>query len=203
MKRKIIPFLLALALLLSMCVSASAANTYCRRTCTVQNGRIVCRNVCYGSRTTTCSAVPTVTKPSAVSASKPTASASEAAASDFEKAVCDLVNAERAKYGLAPLTLRNDLCSGARAKSQDMQSNKYFAHQSPTYGSPFDMMKRFGISYFYAGENIAYGYATPEAVMRAWMNSEGHRANILNGSFTAIGVGYVASGNYWTQWFVG
>lgn len=121
----------------------------------------------------------------------------------YEKAVADLVNQQRAKYGLSPLTLSADLCVKARIKSQDMASNRYFSHTSPTYGSPFEMMKSLGIRYSYAGENIAMGYASPEAVVTAWMNSEGHRANILSANYTTIGVGYVASGNYWTQWFLG
>ena len=91
----------------------------------------------------------------------------------------------------------------ARTKSQDMRDKGYFSHTSPTYGSPFDMMKQFGISYRTAGENIAMGYSTPQAVVTGWMNSPGHRANILNGAFTEIGVGYVQSGGYWTQMFIG
>ncbi len=121
----------------------------------------------------------------------------------YEKQVVELVNEQRAAYGLNPLTLSSKLSDVARLKSQDMHDNNYFSHTSPTYGSPFDMMKTFGISYRTAGENIAKGYATPEAVVNAWMNSEGHRANILNANYTTIGVGYVASGNYWTQEFVG
>lgn len=84
-----------------------------------------------------------------------------------------------------------------------MKDKNYFDHQSPTYGSPFDMMKSFGISYKTAGENIAQGQKTPEEVVKAWMNSQGHRENIMNPSFTHIGVGYVESGNYWTQQFIG
>ena len=84
-----------------------------------------------------------------------------------------------------------------------MHDKGYFSHTSPTYGSPFDMMKQFGITYRTAGENIAMGYPTAEAVVDGWMNSEGHRANILNASFTEIGVGYVADGNYYTQMFIG
>lgn len=121
----------------------------------------------------------------------------------YEAKVVELVNAERAKHGLSPLTLDAELCQKARVKSQDMAENNYFSHTSPTYGSPFDMMKKLGITYRSAGENIAMGYATPEAVVRAWMNSEGHRANILSEKYTRLGVGYVANGNYWTQWFVG
>jgi uncharacterized YkwD family protein len=121
----------------------------------------------------------------------------------FEQQVVNLVNEQRAANGLKPLTLNTKLSNVARLKSQDMHDNNYFSHTSPTYGSPFDMMKSFGISYRAAGENIAMGYATPEAVMNGWMNSPGHRANILNPSFTQIGVGYVASGHYWTQEFIG
>jgi uncharacterized protein YkwD len=84
-----------------------------------------------------------------------------------------------------------------------MRDNKYFSHTSPTYGSPFRMMKSFGITYRSAGENIARGQATPQAVVNAWMNSSGHRANILNSSFTHIGVGYAENGRYWTQMFIG
>ena len=121
--------------------------------------------------------------------------------SAMEQQVVALVNAERAKYGLAALTLSTELSNGARLKSQDMAEQNYFSHTSPTYGSPFEMMKTLGISYRSAGENIAKGYSTAAAVMEGWMNSEGHRANILNSSYTEIGVGYVADGNYWTQWF--
>jgi len=121
----------------------------------------------------------------------------------YEQQVVALVNEQRAANGLAPLTLNAELSNVARAKSQDMHDNNYFSHTSPTYGSPFDMMKAFGISYKTAGENIAMGYATPEAVVSAWMNSAGHRANILNANYTQIGVGYVADGNYWTQEFIG
>ena len=91
----------------------------------------------------------------------------------------------------------------ARYKSQDMADNRYFSHTSPTYGSPFQMIKAFGLSYRTAGENIAMGYSTPQAVVDGWMNSSGHRANILNASYTQIGVGYVVQGHYWTQMFIG
>lgn len=120
----------------------------------------------------------------------------------YESEVVRLVNDIRIKNGLKPLTHDWELSRVARYKSQDMKDNKYFSHTSPTYGSPFQMMKNFGISYRTAGENIAKGYATPEAVVNGWMNSSGHRANILNSSYTRIGVGYVAGGNYWTQMFI-
>lgn len=96
-----------------------------------------------------------------------------------------------------------ELSRVARYKSQDMYDNRYFSHNSPIYGTPFQMMKNFGISYRSAAENIAKGQRTPQEVVNAWMNSSGHRANILNASYTQIGVGYVATGNYWTQMFIG
>ena len=128
---------------------------------------------------------------------------SSSSVSAYESEVVRLVNVERAKNGLGALTLNAKLSDVARAKSQDMRDKGYFSHTSPTYGSPFDMMTSFGISYRTAGENIAMGYSSPQAVVTGWMNSPGHRANILNSSFTQIGVGYVASGNYWTQMFIG
>ena len=121
----------------------------------------------------------------------------------YEQEVVRLVNAERAKYGLSALTEDWELSRVARYKSQDMHDNRYFAHSSPTYGTPFQMIRAFGLSYRAAGENIAMGYPTPAAVVAGWMNSEGHRANILSGSYTRIGVGYVADGHYWTQQFIG
>lgn len=126
--------------------------------------------------------------------------------SQYEQKVVELVNAERAKQGLKPLQVDPALAKVARMKSEDMRDNNYFSHQSPTYGSPFEMMKKFGISYKAAGENIAAGQKTPEAVVEAWMNSPGHRANILNPNYTHIGVGYAAGGSYgtyWTQMFIG
>lgn len=121
----------------------------------------------------------------------------------YEQQVVDLTNQERAKYGLPELKADVELSKVAREKSSDMQKNNYFSHTSPTYGSPFDMMKQFGITYKAAGENIAKGQRSPEEVVNAWMNSEGHRKNILSSDFTHIGVGYVAEGNYWTQMFIG
>ena len=93
----------------------------------------------------------------------------------------------------------------ARYKSADMATKNYFSHTSPTYGSPFKMMESFGIRYSSAGENLAYGQKTPQQVMTAWMNSPGHRSNIMSPSFSQIGVGYATNKNgvpYWTQMFI-
>ena len=126
----------------------------------------------------------------------------DTAATAYEAEVVRLVNVEREKRGLSPLRENWELSRVARYKSDDMRSRKYFSHTSPTYGTPFDMIKSFGITYRTAGENIARGYSTPAAVVNGWMNSQGHRANILNASYTEIGVGYVADGSYWTQMFI-
>ncbi|ODV56274.1 CAP domain-containing protein [Lysinibacillus fusiformis] len=138
-------------------------------------------------------------------ATPPTSSTPSTTTSDvnaFEQEVVKLTNAERTKAGLSPLQTDDKLMAAAREKSQDMQSNNYFSHTSPTFGSPFDRMKALGIAYKSAGENIAQGQRSPQEVVQAWMDSPGHRANILNGKFTHIGVGYVKSGNYWTQQFI-
>ncbi|MFT5871191.1 MAG: putative YkwD family protein/spore coat assembly protein SafA [Clostridium sp.] len=124
----------------------------------------------------------------------------------LEGQVVVLVNKERAKVGLAPLKANWELSRVARYKSQDMIDKNYFSHTSPTYGSPFDMMKNFGIKYMSAGENIAYGQPTPASVMTGWMNSAGHKANILSKNYTEIGVGVAKKSDgtiYWTQQFIG
>ena len=127
------------------------------------------------------------------------------ALSAFEKKVVELVNQERINRGLAPLEADVQLSRVARVKSEDMRDNGYFSHDSPTYGSVSDMLRKFGIQFRAAGENIAAGYPTPEAVVDGWMNSSGHRENILNPEFTHIGVGYAEGGQYqhtWTQQFI-
>jgi len=121
---------------------------------------------------------------------------------EYEQEVIRLVNVERTKQGLKELKYDWELARVARYKSEDMRDNNYFSHNSPVYGSPFDMMKNFGINYKAAGENIAKGQSTPEQVVKAWMNSSGHRANILSTKFTHIGVGYAKNGHIWTQQFI-
>lgn len=120
--------------------------------------------------------------------------------STFASQVVNIVNQERAKAGLRPLTSNSTLTAMALDKAKDMYNNGYFDHTSPTYGSPFDMMSRYGIRYSYAGENIAKGQQTPEAVMKAWMNSTGHRQNILSPNFTQIGVAFY--NGEWVQEFI-
>lgn len=123
----------------------------------------------------------------------------------IEEEVRRIVNKERSKMRLRPLLMDWELQRVARVKSCDMVQKNYFSHQSPTYGSPFDMMKNYGIRYKSAGENIASGQNSPSEVMESWMNSQGHRENILKSNFTHIGVGYCKGGPYghtWTQQFI-
>ena len=122
-----------------------------------------------------------------------------------EKEVFDLINKQRTQNGLSPLKENGELQRVARIKAQDMGNNNYFSHTSPTYGSPFDMMKSFKISYNTAGENIAGNTSNSDAVT-AWMNSSGHRANILNSSFNQTGIGVVKGSKYgkiYVQMFIG
>lgn len=115
--------------------------------------------------------------------------------SQEEQKLLDLINAERSKAGIPPLAFDMPLQKVARLKAQDMVNNNYFSHQSPTYGSPFDMMRQFDVTFRTAGENIA-GNQTLEGAVKAWMNSEGHRKNILNSSFNYTGIGIAPSPTY-------
>ncbi|QQK74466.1 sporulation protein [Salicibibacter cibarius] len=125
--------------------------------------------------------------------------------SEFEQEVVRLTNEEREAQGLEPLEAHEELAEVAAVKSEDMRDNNYFSHESPTHGSPFEMISDHGIDFTVAGENIAAGQPSPEQVVEAWMDSEGHRANILNDDFTHIGIGHVEGGSYgeyWTQMFL-
>lgn len=116
-----------------------------------------------------------------------------------------LVNQERTSRGLKPLTIDSQVAKVARLKAADMVRLGYFDHTSPTYGSPFDMMRRYGVTYRYAGENLA-GASTVDAAHVNLMNSPGHRANILNPNFTQVGIGVVEGSRYgkiFVQMFIG
>ncbi|MBK3496839.1 hypothetical protein JFL43_18625 [Viridibacillus sp. YIM B01967] len=142
------------------------------------------------------------TKPENKPSNDSSNNSAQTAADQFEQKVIELTNVERQKAGLAAFKSDKALMGAAREKSLDMQKNKYFSHTSPTFGSPFDRMKALGIQYSAAGENIAMGQKTPAEVVKAWMDSPGHRANIMSTTFTHIGVGYAATGHYWTQQFI-
>ncbi|MNR99461.1 Cysteine-rich secretory protein family protein [compost metagenome] len=115
--------------------------------------------------------------------------------------VVELVNKERTSEGLKKLVVHDKLRGLAKDKAIDLYKHNYFSHTSPTYGSPFDMMDAYDITFRYAGENIAKGQRTPEEVVKDWMNSPGHRKNILNPHYTMIGVGYF--NGLWVQEFIG
>lgn len=122
-----------------------------------------------------------------------------------EKEAFDLINKQRTNNGLAALKNDSEVQRVARIKAQDMVNNNYFSHTSPTYGSPFDMLKSFKISYKTAGENIA-GNSSNSSAVTAWMNSSGHKANILNSNFNYTGIGVVSSPKYgkmYVQLFIG
>lgn len=143
--------------------------------------------------------------PTPTPAPTPTPSAPPSGVSTDEQAMLNLVNKARADAGMGPLKFDTTLQKVARLKAQDMVNKNYFSHQSPTYGSPFDMMKQFGVTFNTAGENIA-GNQTVNAAFNAWMNSPGHKANILNSKYNYTGIGIVDSPTYgkmFVQEFIG
>ncbi|MBR3152554.1 MAG: SH3 domain-containing protein [Clostridia bacterium] len=122
-----------------------------------------------------------------------------------EKEVFNLINVQRKNNGLSELKIDSEVQRVARIKAQDMNDNNYFAHESPTYGSPFQMLNSFKVSYRTAGENIA-GNSSNSGAVTAWMNSSGHRANILNSSYNYTGIGVVSNSKYgklYVQMFIG
>ncbi len=149
---------------------------------------------------------PTVT-PTAVPTTAPTTKPTQTPSTQntMEQEVLALVNKVRQQNGLSVVTWAEDVAKVARAHSSDMINRGFFSHTNPDGLSPFDRLKNNGISYRTASENIAYGQKTAEAVMDAWMNSSGHRANILNKNVKEMGVGAVKKSNgtvYWTQMFI-
>ena len=148
---------------------------------------------------------PNITNPSMIYVGQKITIPDTGSLSAYEQQVFELVNKERVARGLATFKYNAELARCARFKSQDMIDKKYFSHTSPTYGSPFKMMEDFGLRFSAAGENIAYGQKTASEVMNAWMNSAGHKANILSSAYTTIGVGVAKAANgtlYWTQMFM-
>lgn len=115
--------------------------------------------------------------------------------SQDEKLLLELINKERANNNLSPLQADAELMKVARLKASDMTQNNYFSHYSPTYGSPFDMMRQFGVTFKSAAENIA-GNSTVQGAVTSWMNSEGHRTNILNSNYDNTGIGMSKSTKY-------
>ena len=124
----------------------------------------------------------------------------------LEQEVIDLVNVERSNAGLSPLVYQERLAIAAHCHASDMAANSYFAHNSQDGSTPGARMERAGYVWGTWGENIAAGQHTAQQVMTAWMNSSGHRANILKADFTEIGIGHAYDnqsgfGHYWVQDF--
>lgn len=124
---------------------------------------------------------------------------------NIEMQVVTLVNEQRQLAGLAPLSYSQEVSDIAYIKAKDMADNNYFAHNSPTHGSVADMFEKRKINYRALGENIAQGHTTPELVVDAWMNSSGHKANILSAAYTEIGIGVYKDSKgiiTWVQMFL-
>lgn len=145
------------------------------------------------------SSAPVTTTPAPViTTPATTASVPASSSATFQQQVVDLVNAERAKGGLNPLTVSQEVQNAAQVRAGEIIQS--FSHTRPNGASPFTALNEQNLKYTAAGENIAAGQATPQAVMDSWMNSSGHRANIMNPDFTHIGVGYIEGGGYKTNW---
>ncbi|MGW2693133.1 CAP domain-containing protein [Streptomyces sp. NPDC001296] len=146
-------------------------------------------------------ATPTPTATATAAAASPTAPAATATASGVTARVVQLVNAERAKVGCSALTVNATLTKVAQAHSDDMAAHQNMSHTGSDGSSPGGRISQAGYSWRTYGENVAYGYATPEQVMAGWMASPGHKANILDCDFKEIGVGLAQPNSYWTQDF--
>ncbi|MGP3985842.1 CAP domain-containing protein [Streptomyces sp. 3N207] len=143
------------------------------------------------------------TKSSSPSSAAPTSTTASTASgsSGLQDQIVGLVNEERQKAGCKPVTADAKLTKAAQAHSEDMAEHSNMSHTGSDGSSPDDRIERAGYSWSTYGENVAYGYSSPESVMEGWMNSSGHRANILNCDFKEIGVGHAQPGHYWTQDF--
>ncbi|OQR64550.1 hypothetical protein B6E66_08065 [Streptomyces maremycinicus] len=150
---------------------------------------------------TRASSPPKAATAASATPASPSTSTAAAPASGTSARIVQLVNAERGKVGCSPVTLSAVLTKAAQGHSQDMAAHQNMSHTGSDGSSPGDRITRAGYAWSTYGENVAYGYATPEQVMAGWMGSPGHKANILNCAFKEIGVGLAQPGNYWTQDF--
>ncbi|MFI8306186.1 CAP domain-containing protein [Streptomyces sp. NPDC085927] len=150
---------------------------------------------------TTAAPKPTTAGPEpSASASSPAATGAPEATGAIAKVV-EIVNAERGKAGCSPVKVNTALTEAAQKHSEDMAASSNMSHTGSDGSSPDDRITRAGYSWSTYGENVAYGYSTPEQVMAGWMASPGHKENILNCAFKEIGVGLAQPGSYWTQDF--
>ncbi|UZJ32835.1 CAP domain-containing protein [Streptomyces endophytica] len=144
-------------------------------------------------------------KPSTGTTQKPAATpsptASGAPASGTAASILKLVNSERSKAGCSPLKLNAKLTKAAQDHSKDMAAHRNMSHTGSDGSDPGQRITRAGYRWSAYGENVAYGYSSPASVMKGWMNSPGHKRNILDCSFKELGVGLAQPGDYWTQDF--
>ncbi|WP_324604176.1 CAP domain-containing protein [Streptomyces sp. 303MFCol5.2] len=164
-------------------------------------------NTASGPQSTTPSTTPkatataTATATASAAPTSPSTSKAAAPASGTSARIVQLVNAERSKVGCSPVTLNAVLTKAAQAHSEDMATHQNMSHTGSDGSAPGDRITRAGYAWSTYGENVAYGYTTPEQVMSGWMSSPGHKANILNCAFKEVGVGLAQPGSYWTQDF--
>lgn len=143
--------------------------------------------------------VPAAPKNESKSENKNEQTAAATGANSFEQEVLQLVNAHRARHGVGPLAMDPALLAAAQQHASDMAGRGYFSHSSQNGRSPFDRMRANGAAFSAAAENIAAGQSSPQEVVQSWINSGGHNANMLNGTYNRTGVGYVAG--KWVQTF--
>ncbi|MEU8828186.1 CAP domain-containing protein [Streptomyces sp. NPDC048636] len=153
------------------------------------------------AKATTKAATTKAAAPSSSAAPASTTATKDSGSSSLQDQIVALVNKERAKVGCKSVNVDTKLTKAAQAHSEDMAKHNDMSHTGSDGSSPDDRIERAGYSWSAYGENVAYGYSSPESVMEGWMNSSGHRANILNCDFKEIGVGHAQPGHYWTQDF--
>ncbi|MGW2173709.1 CAP domain-containing protein [Streptomyces sp. NPDC001705] len=153
------------------------------------------------SRPTADASEPATAKPTPSAPASPSTPPATTPASGDAAKVVELVNAERSKAGCSPVTVNAALTKAAQAHSEDMAATGTMSHSGSNGSSPEDRITNAGYNWSSYGENVAYGYETPEKVMAGWMSSPGHKENILNCDFKEIGVGLAQPGSYWTQDF--
>lgn len=149
----------------------------------------------YGKYIDIDASIPVSTNNTASEGKTASPSSGKVVLTEDEQKLLELVNKARDEKGLEPLAIDENLMKVARTKAKDMVENNYFSHQSPTYGSPFDMMRQFENTFKSAGENIA-GNKTVEGAFKAWMSSDTHKKNILNPGFKVTGIGIESSATY-------
>ncbi|MFD7933752.1 CAP domain-containing protein [Streptomyces sp. NPDC059755] len=161
----------------------------------------IAKNTAAKAEIPTPSTTPRATTSASATPTSPSTSKAAAPASGSSARIVQLVNAERSKVGCSPVALNAVLTKAAQAHSEDMAAQQNMSHTGSDGSDPGARITRAGYVWSTYGENVAYGYTTPEQVMSGWMSSPGHKANILNCAFKEIGVGLAQPGSYWTQDF--